>query len=98
MKPLFIPLKTEFFTAFERGEKKTEFRPYGARWNERTCQVGRKVVLSHGYGKRRRLSGHVIRFEVSAEPTKSTAWHACYGERAGLAACIHIELESHGSA
>jgi len=98
MKPLFIPLKTEFFTAFERGEKKTEFRPYGARWNERTCQVGRRVVLSHGYGKRRRLSGRVICFEVSAEPTKSAAWRACYGERAGLAACIHIELESHGPA
>jgi hypothetical protein len=30
-KPLFIPLKAEFFEAFERGEKDTEYRVYGPR-------------------------------------------------------------------
>ena len=32
MKPLFIPLKAEFFNAFERGEKTAEYRVYGPRW------------------------------------------------------------------
>lgn len=61
---LFIPLKTEYFEAFERGDKDTEYRPYGLRWNERTCCIGRRVVLSKGYGKRHRLTGIVVGFQV----------------------------------
>lgn len=92
-KPLFIPLKTEFFAAFASGEKTVEFRPYGARWNERTCAIGREVVLSCGYGKSNRLRGVIYGFERSAEPTKSEAWRKCYGDRfVGDAACIHIRL------
>lgn len=90
MKPLFIPLKTAYFEAFEAGTKDTEFRPYGPRWNERTCAIERKVVLSHGYGKQRRLHGVVIGFERSAEPTKTEAWRDCYGDRGGDAACIRV--------
>lgn len=48
-KPLFIPLKREFFQAFKAGEKVEEYRPEGPRWNARTCRVGRPVVLSLGY-------------------------------------------------
>ena len=92
MKPLFIPLKTEFFEAFEAGTKTTEFRPYGPRWNERTCMVGREVVLSHGYGTRRRLHGVVAGFERSTEPTRTEAWRKCYGDRSGEAACIRVTL------
>lgn len=62
MKPLFIPLKREYFDAFERGEKDTEYRIYGPRWNERVCSVGRPVVLSCGYGKQRRLEGVIREF------------------------------------
>ena len=58
-KPLFIPLKTEYFEAFESGEKEAEIRRYGARWNTDTCYAGRRVVLSCGYGKARRLKGFV---------------------------------------
>lgn len=58
MKPLFVPLKTEYFRAFERGEKTIEYRAYGARWNERTCTRGRDVTLSHGYSGAR-LYGRV---------------------------------------
>ena len=61
-KPLFIPLKAAWFAAFERGDKDTEYRPLGPRWNSRTCRVGRAVTLSYGYGKSRRLSGVVIDF------------------------------------
>jgi len=64
-KPLFIPLKGEHFEAFERGEKDTEYRPYGKRWNERTCYLGRPVVLSFGYGKHRRLTGVIRSFTVT---------------------------------
>lgn len=54
-KPLFIPLRTEWFRKFEDGSKTTEYRAYGPRWNERTCRVGREAVVSHGYnGKRLR--------------------------------------------
>ena len=56
MKPLFIPLKTEFYEAFACGDKRSELRLYGPRWNERTCPVGRPVVLSKGYGKAHRLN------------------------------------------
>lgn len=92
MKPLFIPLKTEFFEAFANGSKDTEYRPYGPRWNERTCAIGRGVVLSHGYGKSRRLRGVIAGFKRSAEPTGTEAWVKCYGERGGHAACIRVEL------
>ena len=27
------------------------------------------------------------------EPTKTAAWKDCYGDRAGVAACIEIELD-----
>lgn len=95
MKPLFIPLKTEFFEAFENGMKDTEYRIYGPRWNERTCAIGREVVLSHGYGNKRRLRGVVVGFDVSDEPTKTEAWRKCYGESDGFvgkAACIRVAL------
>lgn len=61
-KALFIPLKTEWFRKFESGEKDTEYRAYGPRWNERTCRVGRAATISHGYSGSR-LSGWVRRFD-----------------------------------
>ena len=48
-RPLFVPLKTRYFRAFESGVKTIEYRKAGPRWNEATCTVGRSVVLSHGY-------------------------------------------------
>jgi hypothetical protein len=63
MKPLFIPLYTEFYEEFKNGTKNIEFRAYGPRWNEKTCVVGRPVVLSKGYGKQNRLNGVVADFE-----------------------------------
>ena len=48
-KPLFVPLKTRYFRAFESGVKTIEYRKAGPRWNERTCWIGRPVTLSHGY-------------------------------------------------
>ena len=95
IKPLFIPLKIEFFEAFESGTKDTEYRIYGPRWNEGTCVVGREVVLSCGYGKQRRLRGVVVGFETSFKATKTEAWKQCYGDAdpLALAACIRIKLK-----
>ncbi len=94
-KPLFIPRKREYFEQFRDGTKPNmeEYRPEGQRWNARTCAVGRPVVLSLGYGKAHRLSGHIAGYRSSAEPTQTDAWKACYGERRVMAACIRIELD-----
>jgi hypothetical protein len=93
VKPLFIPLKAEYFNAFADGSKSIEYRPYGARWNERTCPVGRPVVLSYGYGKARRLRGRVTGFARSTLATTTDAWRDCYGDRHCEAACIRIAVE-----
>ncbi len=90
---LFIPLKAEFYEAFEREDKRTEYRPYGKRWNERTCPPGRRVVLSYGYGKRRRRTGRVVYFYKHKTPAELRGWTACYGDRADAAACICIALD-----
>ena len=93
-KPLFIPLKREYFEAFERGDKDTEFRLPGGRWNERTCKNGRPVVLSLGYGKKHRLNGTVISFGIHAlSPEKFDAFKACYPDKPNLAACIRIKVK-----
>jgi hypothetical protein len=93
VKPLFIPLKTEFFDAFASGSKTVEFRQYGARWNEKTCSIGRAVVLSKGYGKKHRLTGVVCGFAADKAPTLTDDWLKCYGQQEGFAACIYIKLD-----
>jgi hypothetical protein len=91
-KPLFVPLKTAYFEGFKNRTKTTEYRPFGPRWNERTCRVGREVVLSKGYGKAHRLKGRIVGFRTSQEPTQTKAWRDCYGDLIALAACIEIEI------
>ena len=63
MKPLFIPLKRQYFEAFADRSKTEELRRYGPRWNHHTCQVGRPVVLSLGYGKTHRINGTISYFQ-----------------------------------
>lgn len=91
-RPLFIPLKGEYYDQFECGEKDTEYRPYGQRWNERTCPPGREVVLSRGYGKARRLRGTVAHFTKSEVVTRTSVWRSIYGTKYQYAACICIRL------
>ena len=94
MKPLFIPLKAEYYDAFCDGTKDTEYRLYGPRWNEKTCPIGRPAVISKGYGIRHRRTGIVVGFEASNEPTKTEDWRKCYGDSStGKAACIRIKLD-----
>lgn len=91
--PLFIPLKTEYFEAFAGDSKDIEYRPYGPRWNERTCRVGRSVVLSKGYGNAHRLRGKIIGFWRSRPSHPSGDWIACYGSRECDMACIQIKVQ-----
>jgi hypothetical protein len=39
------------------------------------------------------LTGIVVGFEASNEPTKTDAWRKCYGAKNGKAACIRIKLD-----
>ena len=89
--PVFIPLKTEYYEAFCDGSKTVEYRQYGPRWNERTCQIGRRVTISKGYGKQNRRKGTIVGFSKRRMSSKS--WIDCYGEP-GEAACIEIRLDS----
>lgn len=93
-KPLFIPLKREHFEAFASGIKETEYRPYGPRWNERTCTIGRPVVLSLGYGRAHRITGTIASFTTEADPTHRPGWVDCYGTAPRTAACIGIQKDS----
>lgn len=40
-----------------------------------------------------RLTGRVVGFRASVEPTQTPAWKDCYGDRNGMAACIKIEID-----
>lgn len=60
MKSLFIPLKKMHFESFIDGSKRTEYRLYGPRWNERTIFPGRAVTLSLGYSGKR-MTAKVLR-------------------------------------
>ena len=97
-KPLFIPLTSKWFAEFEAGRKPFELRPYGPRWNERTCPPGRAVTLSRGYGKAHRLQGEVTRFEKIEgydhlpEPARSQ-YLEVYGSRPGPIAMIRISIK-----
>ncbi len=93
MKPLFIPLRKEFFEAFEKRTKRTEYRRRGPRWNADTCRTGRRVVLSCGYGRARRLNGTITGFHYDTLPAKLPGWLECYGPGSGDAACITIALD-----
>ncbi len=95
-KALFIPLKGEFFDAFEARTKNTEYRRYGPRWNEDTCRVGRRVVLSRGYGKQARLVGKVSGFEVATAGSVFADWAEYFPKASADArvSCIQIELNA----
>ena len=96
MKPLFIPLKTEYYEAFVNGDKTEELRLYGPRWNEKTCFPGRDVILSKGYGKQNRVSGKIWKFKKQHGTTFGSTYEAAlmdvYGKLDIDVACISIRL------
>jgi hypothetical protein len=90
--PLFIPLRTAFFDAFAAGRKSV--RRYGPRWNDRTCVVGRSVIVNKGYSGPR-LDGHVC--DVFTRRTGNAEWKSCNGDTAGPVACIVIAIHRRES-
>lgn len=90
VRPLFVPLKAAYYEAFVNGTKTTEYRKFGARWNEYTCKLRRRVTISKGYGKQHRRTGVIVGFECKWMATQD--WLDCYGEP-GWAACIEIDLD-----
>lgn len=93
MSNLFIPLKSEFYDAFKRGEKTVEYRVYGSRWNEKTCPIGRGVTISKGYGKQNRLQGVVTGFRASREAADTDLFRSVYPNlKDPIAACIEIKV------
>jgi hypothetical protein len=99
MKPLFIPLKSQYFNAYTDGSKTEELRLYGKRWNEKTCSEGRPVVLSKGYGKQHRLAGSIWRFKKQHGSTFGSTYKAAildvFGTLDVEIACISIVVERH---
>ena len=79
VKALFLPLMGWAYGQFEAGTKTTEYRVYGVRWNERTCWVGRPVILSLGYGRRRRRLAWIKDFAQASCPPDLMAWERAYG-------------------
>lgn len=98
VRPLFIPLKGEFYDAFANGSKTEELRIYGPRWNEKTCVPGRAVVLSRGYGKKNRMAGEIWKFKrqhgATFGSTYKEAIAACYGTLDVWIACISIRVSA----
>ena len=56
---MFVPLKSEHFDNFVNGSKRYEIRACSRGFTEKFVYEGRRVVLSDGYGKQRRLEGNI---------------------------------------
>jgi hypothetical protein len=97
--PLFIPLKTEHFNGFKSGRKPFEMRPYGPRWNERTCYRGRPAVISKGYGKHERLNAIIAVAEfidiTDLADQHATVFRSIYPQHRGKVAVIYFDFTAH---
>lgn len=96
MEPLFVPLKTRWFRAFASGEKTIEYRPFGPRWNESTCVVGRPVTLSHGYSGDR-LRTRVRSFRIIPIERAPIAARELYAGRVNWIAAIGLDPPTYMS-
>lgn len=91
-RPLFIPLRSEWFQAFRDGRKRVEWRAWGPRWNRDVAHRGRPVVLSHGYSGAR-IRGTVVRTRrVPAHRAPAGARSIYPGAR--FLCAIHVALDS----
>lgn len=66
-RPLFVPLATEPFRAFESGVKTVELRRSSKRWSERHVWRGRPVLLRRGYSTKEEIAGFVGRVAVATD-------------------------------
>lgn len=91
MRPLFIPLRREWFNAFRDGTKRIEWRVYGGRWNVDSAFTGRAVTLSLGYSGAR-LLGQVVKVERVEADNAHAAARAIFPHATHFCA-IHIALD-----
>jgi len=94
IRPLFIPLRRQWFDAFRDGSKRIEWRAYGPRWNRQTAFRGRHITLSLGYSGAR-LLGTILRTRRVARALAPLAAQAIYPNARYLCA-IHVALDSDG--
>lgn len=77
--PLFVPLNADPFEWFEAGDKDTELRGYGDRFNMETVHPGRDVHLVKGYdpenGVLRGTIEHVHHFDHAADIPEAMDYH-----------------------
>jgi hypothetical protein len=66
-RPLFIPLKREWFEKFRDGSKTIEYRRLGPKWNPKVCWIGRPVILSNGYSGAR-ITARIRKFTAITNP------------------------------
>ena len=95
IKPLFVPLKREYYEAFRSGQKTTEYRKYGPRWNENTGYKGRSVILSLGYGRKHRLFGDIVWAFKEADMKFHKGYQEIYGDEPAW--CMEIRLSDWGN-
>lgn len=94
--PVFCPLKTQPYNRFKYGFKTYEMRIYGDRWNNKTCPVERRVILSKGYGNIDRTEKIITKtelkyyVELSAEDKQEL--RGCYPDIADHTLVILIHL------
>lgn len=95
-RPLFVPLKGEWFRAFRDGGKRIEWRVYGARWNRQTAYRGRPVTMSNGYSGAR-LAGSIVRARRVCAANAPACAREIYPD-AKFFLAIHVCLDRDGIA
>lgn len=89
IKPLFIPLKKEYYFKFESGEQDCEIRPNNHRaWNIKNVFPGRMMTISNGYGNYDRTTLEIKRTLITQDlrTEEIPRWHIdavenIYGKR-----------------
>lgn len=98
MKPIFIPLKSEYYQAFLDGSKRIEYRRAGVgQFTLAKCTPGRDVTLSKGYGRRDRIRGTVVRSWIEHHEHPAGAIAACYGHQPIDIIAIEITVDRTSS-
>ena len=85
---LVVPLKEQYFRAFQRGTKTWELRAVGPMFNPERVQTGRLVLLMRAYTKDQ-LEGTIGRIETSTDYRKLSGdalqglelWHPGWGPK-----------------
>ncbi len=98
MKPIFIPLKSEYYQAFLDGSKRIEYRRAGVgQFTLAKCTPGRDVTLSKGYGRRDRIRGTVVNSWIEHHEHPTGAIADCYGHQPIDIIAIEITVDRTSS-